>query len=67
MVRLAVEELIERLDITKEVLKNSDTAGVESLIEAVDLAKQILAHYVRPFSMTNMAEVRKHLTGIDKP
>ena len=67
MVRLAVEELIERLDITKEVLKKSDTAGVESLIEAVDLARAILAHYVKPFSMTNMAEVRKHLTGIDKP
>ena len=67
MVRLAVEELIERLDITMEVLKNSDTAGVESLIEAVDLAKKILAHYVKPFSMQSMAEVRKHLTGIDKP
>ena len=35
MVRLAVEELIERLDIAAEVLKDSDKAGVETLVEAL--------------------------------
>ena len=50
MVRLAVEELIERLDIAAEVLKDSDKAGVETLVEAVLLAKNILQHYVTPFS-----------------
>jgi len=67
MTRLAVDELVERLDITIEVLKNSETAGVDSLIEAVDLAKRILAHYVRPFTLQNTDELRKHLTDIDKP
>ena len=33
MVRLAVEDLIERLEVTIEVLKESEKAGVETLIE----------------------------------
>jgi len=67
MVRLAVEELIERLDITVEVLKETDTAGVESLIEAVVLARQILHHYVSPFMVMNMQDLTKSLSEIDKP
>ena len=67
MVRLAVEELIERLDITVEVLKDSKTAGVESLIEAVVLCKQILEHYVKPFTLQSPEALKKHMTEIDKP
>tara|TARA_R110002020_G_scaffold91899_5_gene222934 strand:+ start:466 stop:669 length:204 start_codon:yes stop_codon:yes gene_type:complete len=67
MVRLAVEELIERLDITMEVLKDTDTAGVESLIEAVALCKTILRHYVKPFTLQSSAELKKHMTDIDRP
>ena len=62
MVRLAVEELIERLDIAAEVLKDSDKAGVETLVEAVLLAKNILQHYVTPFSMTNPKDLLKTIT-----
>ena len=37
MVRLAVDELIERLDITIEVLStHTAVGGVDDLIEAVD-------------------------------
>ena len=67
MVRLAVEELIERLDITVEVLKGSKTAGVESLIEAVVLCKQILQHYVKPFTLQTTEALKKHMTDMDKP
>jgi len=67
MVRLAVKELIERLDITVEVLKDSDTAGVESLIEAVELARQILHHYVSPFMVENTEDLMKRIADIDKP
>ena len=67
MVRLAVEELIERLDITMEVLKDSNTAGVESLIEAVSLCKQILQHYVKPFTLQSPEALKSHMTDIDKP
>jgi glycerol-3-phosphate O-acyltransferase len=67
MVRLAVEELIERLDITVEVLKDSDKAGAESLIEAVVLCKEILRHYVKPFSLQSPEALKKHMTEIDKP
>jgi hypothetical protein len=67
MVRLAVEELVERLDITIEVLKDSDTAGVESLIEAVGLCKSILQHYVKPFTLQNTTDLKKHMTDIDRP
>tara|TARA_R100001443_G_scaffold35293_1_gene49075 strand:+ start:227 stop:430 length:204 start_codon:yes stop_codon:yes gene_type:complete len=67
MVRLAVEELIERLDITVEVLKDSKTAGVESLIEAVVLCKQILQHYVKPFTLQTTEALTKSITEIDKP
>ena len=42
MVRLAVEELIERLDIAAEVLKDSDKAGVETLVEAVNTLVTVL-------------------------
>ena len=59
MVRLAVEELIERLDIAAEVLKESD--------KAVLLAKTILTHYVKPFSMSNPAELLKAVTDRDSP
>ena len=68
MVRLAVEELIERLDITKEVLStHTNVGGVDSLIEAVDLAKKILQHYVKPFTLQSLTELSKALTDIDKP
>ena len=67
MVRLAVEELIERLDITVEVLKGSKTAGVESLIEAVVLCKQILQHYVKPFTLQTTEALANSITEIDKP
>jgi len=67
MVRLAVEELIERLDITVEVLKESDIAGVDSLIEAVELARNILHHYVSPFMVQNKEDLLKSIAKIDKP
>ncbi len=68
MVRLAVDELIERLDITIEVLKtHTAVGGVDSLIEAVEMAKNILSHYVKPFTLQSQAELRKHLTDMDKP
>ena len=67
MVRLAVEELIERLDITIEVLKDSKTAGVESLIEAVVLCKQILQHYVKPFTLQTTEDLKTNLRDIDRP
>ena len=67
MVRLAVEELIERLDITVEVLKDSKTAGVESLIEAVVLCKDILHHYVKPFTLPTTEALANSITEIDKP
>ena len=67
MVRLAVEEFVERLDITIEVLKGSKTAGVESLIEAVSLCKSILQHYVKPFTLQNTQALKKHMTDMDKP
>ena len=67
MVRLAIQELIERLDITKEVLKNTNTAGVESLIEAIALCKEILRHYVKPFSLQSTEALKKHMTDMDKP
>ena len=67
MVRLAVEELIERLDITVEVLKGSKTAGVESLIEAVVLCKQILQHYVKPFTLQTTEDLKTNLRDIDRP
>ena len=67
MVRLAIQELIERLDITMEVLKDSKTAGVESLIEAVALCKDILKHYVKPFSLQSTEALKKHMTDMDKP
>ena len=67
MVRLAVEELIERLDITIEVLKDSDIAGVDSLIEAVELARQILHHYVSPFMVQSTEDLLKSIAEIDRP
>ena len=67
MVRLAVEELIERLDITMEVLKKSDTAGVESLVEAVALCKDILRHYVKPFTLQTIDELNQSMTEMDRP
>jgi len=68
LTRLAVDELIERLDITVEVLRtHTQVGGVDSLIEAVDLAKKILAHYVKPFTLQSQDELKKHLTDIDKP
>tara|TARA_R110002020_G_scaffold467543_1_gene691146 strand:+ start:1065 stop:1268 length:204 start_codon:yes stop_codon:yes gene_type:complete len=67
MVRLAVEELIERLDIAAEVLRDTDKAGVETLVEAVLLAKNILNHYVKPFSMTNTKDLLKTITDKDTP
>ena len=68
MVRLAVEELIERLDITKEVLStHTNAGGTDSLIEAVDLAQKILQHYVKPFSYTSNDDLHKHINGLDRP
>ena len=61
MVRLAVEELIERLDITIEVLKtHTNVGGVDSLVEAVTLA-------VKPFSFTSAEALQKHITKHDRP
>ena len=67
MVRLAVEELIERLDITKEVLTtHTNVGGVDSLIEAVDLAQKILQHYVKPFSYTSSEDLNKSISELDR-
>jgi len=68
MVKLAIDELIERLDITKEVLAtHTNAGGTDSLIEAVDLAKRILEHYVKPFSYTSNEDLNKHINGLDRP
>lgn len=68
MVRLAVDELIERLEITKEVLATHTSAGgTDSLIEAVDMAKKILQHYVKPFTLQSLNKLSKALTDIDTP
>ena len=68
MARLAVDELIERLEITKEVLATHTSAGgTDSLIEAVDLAKKILQHYVKPFTLQSLTKLSKALTDIDTP
>ena len=67
MVRLAVEELIERLDITKEVLAvHTNAGGTDSLIEAVDLAQKILQHYVKPFSYTSNEDLSNHISKLDR-
>ncbi len=67
MVRLAVEELIERLDITKEVLAiHTNAGGTDSLIEAVDLAQKILQHYVKPFSYTSSDDLSKSISELDR-
>tara|TARA_Y100000004_G_scaffold184185_1_gene232910 strand:+ start:436 stop:639 length:204 start_codon:yes stop_codon:yes gene_type:complete len=67
MVRLAVEDLIERLDVTIEVLKESDKAGVETLIEGVQLAKAILSHYVKPFTYRDPEDLKRHIDKLDRP
>ena len=67
MVRLAVEDLIERLEVTIEVLKGSDKAGVETLIEGVGLAKAILTHYVKPFTYREPEDLKKHIDRLDTP
>ena len=68
MVRLAVEELIERLEITVEVLKtHTNVGGVETLIEGVGLAKSILKHYAKPFTYTNSSDFKKHIDKLDRP
>ena len=68
MVRLAVEELIERLEITVEVLKTqTNVGGVETLIEGVELAKSILKHYAKPFIYTNSGDFKKHIDKLDRP
>ena len=68
MTRLAVDELIERLEITKEVLANHTSAGgTDSLIEAVELAKKILQHYVKPFSYTSNDDLHTHINKLDRP
>ena len=68
MVRLAVDELIDRLDITIEVLStHSAVGGVDDLIEAVDLAKKILQLSVKPFTLQSLTKLSKALTDIDKP
>jgi len=68
MVKLAIEELIERLDITQEVLRTHTSAGgTDSLIEAVELAKKILQHYVKPFSYTSNDDLHTHINKLDRP
>ena len=68
MPRLAVDEVIERLEITKEVLATHTSAGgTDSLIEAVELASKILQHYVKPFTLQSLAKLSESLTDIDKP
>tara|TARA_Y100001938_G_scaffold43035_1_gene59476 strand:+ start:1372 stop:1575 length:204 start_codon:yes stop_codon:yes gene_type:complete len=66
MVRLVVEDLIERLDMTIIVLQESEKAGMQPLIEAVVLARGILAHYVKPFSYTSNDDLSKHISELDK-
>ena len=68
MTRLAVDELIERLEITKEVLATHTSAGgTDSLIEAVELASKILQHYVKPITLQSLSKLSESLTDIDKP
>ena len=67
MVRLAVEDLIERLDVTIEVLRESDKGGVETLIEGVQLAKAILSHYVKPFTYRDPEDLKRHIDKLDRP
>jgi len=68
MTKLAVDELIERLEITQEVLATHTSAGgTDSLIEAVKLATSILKHYVKPFSYNNQEDLKKHIDKLDKP
>ena len=67
MVRLVVEDLIERLEITVEVLKDTNKAGVETLIEGVQLATDILKHYVKPFTFTQGKDLKEHIDKLDRP
>ena len=68
MVKLAVDELIERLEITQEVLRtHTNVGGVDSLVEAVELATTIMKHYVKPFSYTNKEDLKKHIDKLDRP
>jgi len=67
MVRLAVEDLIERLEVTIEVLQESEKAGVETLIEGVMLAKAILSHYVKPFTYRDPDGLKRHIDNFDRP
>ena len=67
MVRLAVEDLIERLEVTIEVLQESEKAGVETLIEGVMLAKAILSHYVKPFTYRDPDDLKRHIDNLDRP
>tara|TARA_R100001015_G_C4431425_1_gene28443 strand:- start:260 stop:466 length:207 start_codon:yes stop_codon:yes gene_type:complete len=68
MAQLAVDELIERLEITQEVLATHTSAGgTDSLIEAVQLATSILKHYVKPFSYKSQEDLKKHIDNLDRP
>ena len=68
MTQLAVDELIERLEITQEVLATHTSAGgTDSLIEAVELASKILQHYVKPFTLQSLTKLSESLTDIDTP
>ena len=68
MAQLAVDELIERLEITQEVLKtHTSVGGVQELIEGVELATSILKHYVKPFSYKNQEDLKKHIDNLDRP
>lgn len=67
MVKLVVEDLIERLDMTVAVLIESEKAGMEPLIDAVTLARAILSHYVKPFTFVNQEDMAKHISGLDRP
>ena len=67
MARLAVDELIERLEITKEVLATHTSAGGKTLIEGVMLAKEILSHYVKPFTYRDPDDLKKHIDNLDRP
>ena len=68
MTQLAVDELIERLEITQEVLKtHTNVGGVQELIEGVELATSILKHYVKPFSYTSGEDLKKHIDKLARP
>lgn len=67
LVRLAVDDLIERIELSIVVLQETDRAGMETLIEGLELAKDILSHYVKPFTYKDTNTLKKHMDNLDRP